>query len=99
MFTLLSNESKEKYVEFRVTNLITKVKLEFKIDFPENANDYFRRFVNVSKYKNMRDINKQIKKVFLKYIQENNSIDIDHEEIKSSSKFSLGRKIIDLFNK
>lgn len=99
IFTLLSNGDKQKYVEFRVNNLIKKVKLEYKIEFPANTIDYFKRFVNVSKYQNMRDINKQIKKVFLKYIRDNNPIDVDHEEIESVSKFSLGRKIIDLFSK
>lgn len=99
MFTLLSDESKQKYVEFRVNNLIKKVKLEYKIDFPENTSDYFKKFIHVSKYKNMRDINKQIKKVFLKFIEENNPIDVEHEEVGAVSKFSIGRKIIDLFNK
>lgn len=99
MFTLLSNQDKQKYIEFRVENLIKKVKLEYKIEFPENTIDYFERFINVSRYKNMRDINKQIKKVFLKYISDNKPIDIEHEEVSSISNFSLGRKIIDLFNK
>lgn len=99
MFTLLSNQDKQKYIEFRVENLIKKVKLEYNIEFPENTIDYFERFINVSKYKNMRDINKQIKKVFLKYISDNKPIDIEHEEVSSISNFSLGRKIIDLFNK
>jgi len=94
MFTLLSDEDKYKYIEFRVRNLIKKVKLEYGIQFPENSIDYFRRLINVSRYKNMRDINKQIKKVFLKYIEENNYIDVDHEEINHVSKFSIGRKII-----
>ncbi|MGV9003243.1 AAA family ATPase [Flavobacterium sp.] len=99
MFTLLSNEDKQKYVEFRVNDLIKKVKLEYKIEFPDNTIDYFKRFVNVSRYKNMRDINKQIKKVFLKYIEDNNHIDIEHEDVGSVPKFTVGRKIINLFNK
>jgi ATP-dependent Clp protease ATP-binding subunit ClpC len=99
MFTLLSNEDKQKYIEFRVNGLIKKVKLEYKIEFPKNTIDYFKKLINVSKYKNMRDINKQIKKVFLKYIEDNIYIDVEHEEIEPLSKFSIGRKIIDLFNK
>ncbi|MBB4801868.1 ATP-dependent Clp protease ATP-binding subunit ClpC [Flavobacterium nitrogenifigens] len=97
MFTVLSNKDKEKYIEFRVGSLIKKVKQEYNIEFPENTINYFTKLINVSKYKNMRDINKQIKKVFLKYIQDNNYIDIEHEEVDSVSKFSVGRKIINLF--
>lgn len=99
MFTLLSNQDKQKYIEFRVKSLIKKVNVEYKIEFPDNTIDYFERFINVSKYSNMRDINKQIKKVFLKYISDNNPVDIEYEDVSSASNFSLGRKIIDLFNK
>ncbi len=97
MFTLLSNEDKQKYIEFRVERLVKKVKQEYNIEFPDDTINYFRRLINVSKYKNMRDINKQIKRVFLKYIEDNNYIDIEHEEVDSVSKFSIGRKIINLF--
>ena len=98
MFTLLSNKDKEKYIEFRVGSLIKKVKQEYNIEFPENTINYFIKLIDVSKYKNMRDINKQIKKVFLKYIEENNYIDVAHEEVDSVSKFSIGRKIINYLN-
>lgn len=95
MFTLLSNEDKQKYIEFRVERLVKKIKQEYNIEFPDNPINYFRRLINVSKYKNMRDINKQIKRVFLRYIEDNNYIDIEYEEV--GSKFSMGRKIINLF--
>jgi len=98
MFTVLSNKDKEKYIEFRVGSLIKKVKQEYNIGFPENTINYFIKLIDVSKYKNMRDINKQIKKVFLKYIGENNYVDVDHEEVDSVSKFSIGRKIINYLN-
>ncbi|RED26151.1 ATP-dependent Clp protease ATP-binding subunit ClpC [Flavobacterium cutihirudinis] len=97
MFTVLSNKDKEKYIEFRVGSLIKKVKQEYNIEFPDNTINYFVKLIDVSKYKNMRDINKQIKKVFLKYIEDNNYIDIEHEEVQSASKFAVGRKIISLF--
>lgn len=99
MFTVLSNKDKEKYIEFRVGSLIKKVKQEYKIGFPENTINYFIKLIDVSKYKNMRDINKQIKKVFLKYIEENNYVDVDHEEVDSVSKFIIGRKIINYLNR
>jgi len=98
MFTVLSNKDKEKYIEFRVGSLIKKVKQEYNIEFPESTINYFIKLIDVSKYKNMRDINKQIKKVFLKYIEENNYVDVDHEEVDSVSKFSIGRKIINYLN-
>ncbi|WP_426486064.1 AAA family ATPase [Flavobacterium sp. 2] len=94
MFTLLSNKDKEKYIEFRVNSLMKKVKQEYNIEFPENTINYFGRLINVSKYKNMRDINKQIKKVFLKYIEDNDYIDVEHQEVGSTSRFSIARKIL-----
>lgn len=99
MFTLLSNEDKEKYIEFRVNFLIQKVKLEYKISFPDDSVEYFKRFINVKNYKNMRDINKQIKRAFLNYIEENYAMEIEHEVVEEGSKISRGRKIIDFFNK
>lgn len=98
IFTLLSNDDKQKYIEFRVNALIKKVKLEYQVEFPDTTLDYFKKQIKVSKYENMRDINKQIKKVFLKYIHENNSPDSDFMEVESVGKMGLGRKIISLFN-
>lgn len=97
-FTLLNDEDKIKYIEFRVKNLIQKVKLEFKTDLAEDTIEYFKRFIDVKKYKNMRDINKQIKKVFLEYIKTKNQIENTEESTESVSSFSKVRKLINLFN-
>lgn len=70
-FSLLTNEDKEKYIEFRVANLFKKVKLEYGIDYSEATAEYFKESIVVANYKNMRDINNQIKKVFLKYLESN----------------------------
>lgn len=93
-FTLLSDLDKVKYIEFRVLNLITKVEIEFQKKLPNNTVDYFKRHINVSKYNNMRDINKQIKKVFLDYIKSQNEPD---DNVETANSFSIGRKLIDLF--
>ena len=42
----------------------------------------------------MRDINKQIKKVFLDYIKSQNEPD---DNVETATGFSVGRKLIDLF--
>ncbi len=42
----------------------------------------------------MRDINKQIKKVFLDYIKSQNEPD---DNVETANSFSIGRKLIDLF--
>lgn len=94
-FTLLSNIDKVKYIEFRVLNLIKKVEVEFQKELPENTVDYFKKYIKVSNYNNMRDINKQIKKVFLDYIKNQNEFDDDF--IVPNTNFSMGRKLIDLF--
>lgn len=97
-FTLLSDDDKIKYIEFRVRNLIQKVKLEFKTDLADNTIEHFKKYIDVKKYKNMRDINKQIKKVFLVYIRSLSQTDNNEESIESVSSFSKMRKIINLFN-
>lgn len=98
-FTLLSNEDKIKYIEFRVKNLTQKVRFEFKIDLPKDTIEYFKRYIDVYNYNNMRDLNKQIKKVFLKYIKNQNHIGTKAENGEAESSFSIGRRLINLFNK
>lgn len=98
-FTLLSNEDKIKYIEFRVKNLTQKVRLEFKIDLPKDTIEYFNRYIHVYNYSNMRDLNKQIKKVFLKYIKNQNHIETKAGNGEAESSFSIGRRLINLFNK
>ncbi len=68
MFTLLSNEDKEKYLEFRANSLIKKIEADSDYGLSNDLYKYLKLFIDVSKYKNMRDINKQIKKVFVEYI-------------------------------
>ena len=93
IFTLLSDDSKKKYLEFRAENISKKVHLEFQIEIGEQLKNYLLDVINVSSYKNMRDINKQIKKEFLNYITiYNNEIEITNE------RFGLARMFLNLFN-
>lgn len=68
MFTLLSDAEKRKYIEFRAESLRKKASFQFKFEFDDNLRMFLLQQINVSSYNNMRDINKQIKRVFLKYL-------------------------------
>lgn len=70
MFTLLGNSDKRKYIEFRAESLRKKVSTKLDVEFGENLKAYLLQQIDVSLYKNMRDINKQIKKAFLKYLSQ-----------------------------
>ncbi len=70
MFTLLDNLEKKKYIEFRAERIRKKVSAEYNIELGDGLKNYLLGKVNVSIYKNMRDINKQIKKEFLNYLSE-----------------------------
>ncbi|EHO10015.1 hypothetical protein HMPREF9714_01700 [Myroides odoratimimus CCUG 12901] len=67
MFTLLGNEDKRKYIEFRVRSISKKVQAEYLIDIEKDLRTFLLQEINVSMFNNMRDINKQIKRKFLKY--------------------------------
>lgn len=67
-FTLLYNEDKKKYVEFRVNSIVRKVNEKYKIQLEENLHERFLPQINVSDYNNMRDLNKKIKTVFVDYV-------------------------------
>ncbi|MFK2663794.1 AAA family ATPase [Bacteroides fragilis] len=68
LFTLLYNKDKQKFVEFRVKSIIRKFNLEFEHKLNENLYEYFQSQINVSKYNNMRDLNKRIKRIFVEYV-------------------------------
>jgi ATP-dependent Clp protease ATP-binding subunit ClpA len=90
LFTLLYNNDKRKFVEFRVKSIIRKFNLEFEHQLNENLYEYFLSQINVSKFHNMRDLNKKIKKTFVDYV----SIITDYVEIENDiPKVSFGRKL------
>lgn len=63
LFTLLHNKDKRKFIEFRVKSIIKKFNMEFEHKLDENLFEYFLSQIDVSKYNNMRDLNKRIKKI------------------------------------
>ncbi|OPB87463.1 AAA family ATPase [Elizabethkingia ursingii] len=68
MFTLLGDLDKRKYIEFRAERIRKKMSSEFDIELGNALKNHLLSTVDVSSYKNMRDINKQIKKEFLFYL-------------------------------
>lgn len=68
-FSILKSEDKTKYVEFRVNSIIRK----FNKNVANVLDDSFKlkvlRQINVSKFKNMRDLNKSIKQVFVRELK------------------------------
>ena len=98
IFTLLSNEDKMKYIEFRAKTISKKVKAEYDIDLEDNLKNYLLS-IDVSSYKNMRDINKQIKKQFLNYISIYHSSKETEVEIEEpNNRTRLTRRFLNLFN-
>ena len=95
IFTLLSDEDKRKYIEFRAKTITNKVKSEFNIDLEDNLKTYLLE-IDVSSYKNMREINKQIKVKVLSYIHRNYSSQVNSEEVNSKTGFA--RKLLNVFN-
>ena len=97
-FTLLDNNDKTKYIEFRAETISKKVKLEFGVDLEDNLKTHLS-IIDVNSYKNMRDINKQIKKHFLIYISNFHKASENDEKIDTlNPKTSFTRKLLNLFN-
>ena len=96
-FTLLYDEDKEKYVEFRVNSIVRKVNKEYATQLPENLYEHFLEEINVSKFTNMRDLNKKIKRTFLDYISNKQNTTAEFEIINSQSKVSIARRLINTF--
>lgn len=96
LFTLLNNYDKEKYVEFRIKHLIKKINIEYKLKLDDNILcESILNQINVSTYNNMRDINKNLKKIFLRYIREFDNTDVVFVD-ENKSTISIGKKIINM---
>lgn len=70
IFTLLSNTEKRKYIEFRSESISKKIKTEFGIELGDDLKHYLLSSINVEIFKNMRNINREIKKRFLSYLSD-----------------------------
>lgn len=68
VFNLLTDEDKKKFVHFRVNQIITKYKEFVSEDIPDRLHDNIVDEIDVSKYKNMRNLNKKIKDTFVALI-------------------------------
>ena len=68
MFNLLTDEDKKKFVHFRVNQIISKYEEFVSSDIPDKLHDNVVAEIDVSQYKNMRDLNKKIKDTFVAMI-------------------------------
>lgn len=69
MFNLLTEEDKLKFVHFRVNQIIDKYKECVSVDLPDKLHDEVVSAIDVTQYKNMRDLNKKIKDTFVEKIK------------------------------
>ena len=69
VFNLLTDEDKKKFVHFRVNQIITKYREFVSVDIPDRLHDMIVSEINVSQFKNMRDLNKKIKDTFVAHIK------------------------------
>ena len=69
MFNLLTDEDKLKFVHFRVNQIVDKYKEFVSKDLPEKIHDEVVGAIDVTQFKNMRDLNKKIKDTFVERIK------------------------------
>lgn len=69
MFNLLTDEDKLKFVHFRVNQIVDKYREFVSADLPERIHDEVVGAINVTQFKNMRDLNKKIKDTFVERIK------------------------------
>lgn len=65
VFNLLTDADKKKFVHFRVNQIISKYTQLVADDLPDKLHDIIVGQIDVSQYKNMRDLNKRIKDSFV----------------------------------
>ena len=69
MFNLLTDEDKLKFVHFRVNQIVDKYKECVSSNLPEKIHDDVVSAIDVTQFKNMRDLNKKIKDTFVERIK------------------------------
>lgn len=69
VFNLLTDEDKKKFVHFRVNQIIAKYREFVSADIPDRLHDVIVSEINVSQFKNMRELNKKIKDTFVAHIK------------------------------
>lgn len=68
-FSILKNQDKLKYVEFRINSIIKKFNKNEADILDDNFKYEILYEVNVAKHNNMRDLNKDIKKIFVEKLK------------------------------
>lgn len=68
-FSILKNQDKLKYVEFRINSIIKKFNKNVANILDENFKYEVFIEINVAKHNNMRDLNKDIKKIFVEKLK------------------------------
>lgn len=69
MFNLLTDEDKLKFVHFRVNQIVDNYKEFVSKDLPERIHDEVVGAIDVTQFKNMRELNKKIKDTFVERIK------------------------------
>ena len=69
MFNLLTDEDKLKFVHFRVNQIVDKYKEFVSNNLPDKIHDEIVGVIDVTQFKNMRDLNKKIKDTFVERIK------------------------------
>ncbi len=69
MFNLLTDDDKIKFVHFRVNQIVDKYKELVSANLPDKLHDEIVGSIDVTQYKNMRDLNKKIKDTFVEKIK------------------------------
>lgn len=69
IFNLLTDQDKKKFLHFRVNQIISKYKEFVSANIPDKLHDIVVNEIDVSQYKNMRDLNKKIKDTFVTHIK------------------------------
>ena len=70
MFNLLTDEDKLKFVHFRVNQIVDKYKEFVSSKLPEKIHDDVVSAIDVTQFKNMRELNKKIKDTFVEKIKD-----------------------------
>ncbi|WP_034256788.1 AAA family ATPase [Adhaeribacter aquaticus] len=69
-FSILKNQDKLKYVEFRINSVVKKYNKNVANVLDDDFKLKVFRKINVAKFKNMRDLNKAIKQTFVQKLNE-----------------------------
>ena len=66
----MKEKDKRKYVEQRISDIISKYNNIYESRLPKGTHAYICSKIQVERYKNMRDLNKRIKNVFVQVVEE-----------------------------